>query len=204
MPKIIVFEGIDGCGKDTQLSIFEEKLKRAGKTVAVVKHPGYTDFGWAVRDLILNGPQPSNDMARRVLFLADALNAAGNLPDADVVLFNRHMLYSNVCYGEASGSGLDQLLAINRLFTRWTQCLPDLTLVFDLPAEIAFRRIHKRGEEMTSVEKNGCTFMERVRRNYTLLASDRAEMRAIRCFEHGRELTVGEIATKVDQLCENI
>lgn len=204
MPKIIVFEGIDGCGKDTQLSIFEEKLKRAGKTVAVVKHPGYTDFGWAVRELILHGPQPSNDLARRALFLADALNAAEKLPDTDIILFNRHMLYSNPCYGEASGSGPDQLLAINRLFIRWTQRLPDIALIFDLPAEIAFRRIRERGEKLTSVEKNGCAFMERVRRNYTLLASDQAEMRLIRCFEHGRELTVGEIATKVDQLCENI
>lgn len=202
---LIVFEGIDGSGKDTQLAILKEKLEKKAKSVAVVKHPGHTDFGKAVREMILHGPQPASDLARRALFLAEALDAAEKLPDADVILMNRHMLYSNIAYGMASGSDPAALFALSAFFTRWSaNALFDLVLVLDLPAEIAFRRIATRGEKLTNVEKNGVKFMERVRQNYLWLAEHRPEMRIVRCMDGERELTIDEIEAEAERLVASV
>lgn len=168
----ILFEGIDGCGKDTQLSILKERLARTRRTVATVKHPGYTPFGRQIRNLILGGEQPAADMARRVLFWADFLDTAANLPSVDVVIFNRHPLLSNVAYGVASGTPRHLLEELSRTFMPLApEAKPDLVFVIDIPVDEAYRRIYQRGKPLTKVEENGSEFMEKVRAVYLDIAA---------------------------------
>jgi dTMP kinase len=49
----ITFEGIDGCGKSTQISRLERSLKRKGVSVLLTREPGGTEIGQAIRDILL-------------------------------------------------------------------------------------------------------------------------------------------------------
>ncbi|MEW6425299.1 MAG: hypothetical protein AB1523_11265 [Bacillota bacterium] len=92
---IICFEGIDGCGKSTQVRLLAEKLRREGHKVEIVKHPGQTEFGQEVRRLILEGVQPRSDLAYRLLFWADlAETAEAYKKNVDFLIFDRHPRFS--------------------------------------------------------------------------------------------------------------
>lgn len=160
----ICFEGIDGCGKSTQVRLLVEHLQSRGLSVAVVKHPGYTAFGAELRKLLLGGVQASVDLASRLVFLADYVETTAALPKADVVIMDRHPRYSNYAYGIAMGTPKEAILALDRALEGFI-ALPDVTFVLDVAAETAWKRMLARGK-LTVIEERGLEYFLRVRACY--------------------------------------
>jgi dTMP kinase len=169
-PLVICLEGIDGCGKSTQADLLVRHYEERGVPVALVKHPGQTPFGGAVRKVLLSGSQSACDLAARLLFWADHLDAAasaGGFTGTGVVVLDRHPRYSNLAYGAAMGTDREILHRVDELLAPYG-VIPDITLVLDVPAGVAWRRLMDRGK-LTVVEERGLDYFRRVRQEYLLL-----------------------------------
>ncbi|MGB9886654.1 MAG: dTMP kinase [Moorellales bacterium] len=177
-PFKVCFEGIDGCGKSTQVELLVRRLREEGLEAAVVKHPGFTRFGREVRKLLLSGAQADADLASRLLFWADHIDAVANLPEADVVVFDRHPRYSNYAYGAAMGTPVPVLVQLDDILSGFG-AVPDLTFVIDVPAEVAWRRMEARGG-LTVIERRGLEYFRKVRHAYLELAEHYLEVAVVR------------------------
>jgi dTMP kinase len=172
----VCFEGIDGCGKSTQAKMLMEALERTGLKPYPVKHPGQTEFGRALRELILYGPQPKSDLAHRLLFWADLIETTVQYQEESVIIFDRHPRYSNYAYSAGMPDfNEDMHYALLDTFWEWT-LEPDITFVVDVPVKTASARVRQRNKELTAVEKRGELYFERVRSAYQKLGETCSEV----------------------------
>jgi dTMP kinase len=132
----ITFEGLDGCGKSTQMELLAAGLRERGYVVLVTREPGGTPLGEAVRRMLLD-PQHHGMSARAeaLLYAAARANLVEHvirpaLADGAVVLCDRYLDSSLAYQGYGRGLGTDDITTLNV----WaTECLfPDLTLFLDL------------------------------------------------------------------------
>jgi dTMP kinase len=138
----VAFEGLDGSGKTTQARALFRRLQRLQIAVVLTHEPGGTPLGQSLRRLLKRGPTISS-MSELLLFVAarsqlvqDVLRPA--IDEGNVVIADRFS-GSTVAY-QGYGRGLD-LELINRVDRDATAGLtPDLTVLVDLPEEIALRR----------------------------------------------------------------
>lgn len=168
--KLITFEGVDGCGKSTQLKRATAYLRGLGHDVIATFEPGDTPLGKEIRALLLAGdsvPVPETEL---LLFLADRAQHVREviqpaLASGVWVLCDRYS-DSTLAYqlaarklGEHAGN-LKEMLA-------FAECgvSPGLTLWFDVPVDEAMRRMKKRaesGEKSTRIDDEAASFHERV------------------------------------------
>ena len=141
--KFIVFDGVDGCGKTTQINLLADLLRAADLEVTVAKDPGGTAVGERIRHLLLDYDLSGMDvrcevllfMASRAQLVQEVIGPA--LAAGRVVLGDR-FVSSTVAYQGAAGCRVQEVLEISRFATRDTW--PDLTLILDVPVEEGFRR----------------------------------------------------------------
>lgn len=171
---VVCFEGIDGAGKSTQAQLLASHLRQAGYKVLVVSHPGFSEFGKRIRELLLGEPQPMMDLTARLLFYADHLEAVAELQRQafeGVVIFDRHPFYSNCAYGAAMGVSVARLVGIEWELRRARAVVqPDLTIVLDVSVKEAMKRLRKRSESLTVIEMRGEQYFEKVRQIYLSFA----------------------------------
>jgi dTMP kinase len=141
----ITFEGLDGCGKSTQMELLAAALRERGYVVLVTREPGGSDLGEAVRELLLD-PQYHGMSARSEALLYAAARAhlvelviRPALEDGQVVLCDRYVDSSLAYQGYGRGLGADDIMTLNV----WaTECLlPDLTLFLDLNDSVRSTRL---------------------------------------------------------------
>jgi dTMP kinase len=149
--KLITFEGIDGCGKSTQLKLLEQYLAERGVEFVSTRQPGGTELGKKIREALLGGEDGSVDpLAELLLYEADRAHHVRTLvmpalEAGKIVLSDRFYDATTVYQGYARGFDLALVRELNRLAAGGIT--PDLTLLFDLEVEHALRRTHKPGEE---------------------------------------------------------
>ena len=141
----ITFEGLDGCGKSTQMELLASALRDRGYMVLVTREPGGTALGEAVRDLLLD-PRYHGMSARSEALLYAAARAhlveqviRPALADGQVVLCDRYLDSSLAYQGYGRGLGTDDIITLNV----WaTECLfPDLTIYLDLDDAVRGTRL---------------------------------------------------------------
>ena len=141
----ITFEGLDGCGKSTQMELLAAALRARGYVVTVTREPGGTALGEAVRDVLLD-PRHHGMSARSEALLYAAARAhlverviRPALEDGQVVLCDRYLDSSLAYQGYGRGLGVEDIVTLNV----WaTGCLfPDLTLSLDLSDSIRSTRL---------------------------------------------------------------
>jgi dTMP kinase len=141
----ITFEGLDGCGKSTQMELLAGALQERGYVVLVTREPGGTALGEAIRDLLLD-PRHHGMSARSEALLYAAARAhlvsqviRPALADGQVVLCDRYLDSSLAYQGYGRGLGHDEIVTLNV----WaTECLfPDLTLFLDLDDSLRSTRL---------------------------------------------------------------
>ncbi|HQR54838.1 MAG TPA: dTMP kinase [Burkholderiaceae bacterium] len=140
--RFITFEGIDGAGKSTQIQVVADVLRSRGIEVVITREPGGTPLAEALRNLVLNEPMdPSTEtlllFAARSDHLERVLRPA--LAAGRWVLCDR---FTDATYAyQAGGRGVpvDKIATLEQWVHPDTQ--PDLTLLFDLPPEIAAQRL---------------------------------------------------------------
>ncbi len=178
MGHFISFEGIDGCGKTTQLRLLEQYLLGKGFQVVVSREPGGTEVSEAIRQVLL------------------ASKHAQLLPVSELLLYyaSRHQnLYQKILpsiqqgswvlcdrFADASmayqgyGRGLDRSLIDHLNRTVIQGRMPDLTLLIDISPEVGVQRAICRNEQKAldegRFEQESLEFFHRVRRGYLEIA----------------------------------
>lgn len=186
-PLFVSFEGIDGCGKTTQLTLLAERLRAEGREVVTTFEPGGTDTGNAIRALLLNSRSHLDPSTELLLFFASrAQNVAEVIVPAlrrsAVVLCDR-FTDSTVVY-QGAGRGFDVKSITDLNLVACGALIPDLTLLLDIDAELSVTRARVRtaqaGSGETRMEQECLPFFERVRAAYLkLAATDSSRVRLV-------------------------
>jgi dTMP kinase len=164
--RFITFEGIDGAGKSTQIDIVAATLRSRGVSLVLTREPGGTSLGEALRELILNQSMTAETetlllFAARAEHLARVIRPA--LSAGEWVLCDR---FTDATYAyQAGGRGVpeERIAALEHWVHADLQ--PDLTLLFDVPPEIAAERLARsRSADRFEAEEVG--FFHAVRREY--------------------------------------
>ncbi|MGB4600271.1 MAG: dTMP kinase [Trichlorobacter sp.] len=175
----ITFEGIEGCGKSTQISLLEQALTTSGRRVVRTREPGGCPIADQVRAVLLDAANramvPMTELmlygAARSQHLAEVVRPA--LAQGQIVLCDR---FSDATRAyQAFGRGLDRQLIeqINQLACQ--DASPDITVLLDCPVEIGLARAQQRiaassGPREERFELEAFEFHQRVRDGYLALA----------------------------------
>ena len=169
----ISFEGIDGVGKSTQADLLETWLQRNGKTVVRTLEPGGTEVGVEIRKILLHHRGDLAPRAEAALFAADRAHHVASkirpaLSRGEIVITDRYF-DSSVAY---QGAGRELSQTEVRDLSLWAVggLLPDLTVLLDLPADVARNRRNGSGTEPDRLESEKIEFFERARQAYLDLA----------------------------------
>lgn len=162
--RLVVFEGVEGAGKSTQLRRLDARLKSAGVPCLTFREPGGTAAGDRIREVLLNPSVSLDARTEALLFMASRaeLVTTAVLPALEggtVVLLDRFFL-STYAY-QVAGRGLPEsdVLAANRAATGGL--VPDLTLLLTLSASEGMARATSRGPS-DRMEQSGDAFHARV------------------------------------------
>jgi dTMP kinase len=187
--KLIVFEGVEGSGKTTQLQRCSQWLEASGlllrlgavgtrRQIVVTREPGGTALGISLRKLLLEAginstPQPIEDRAELLMYAADRAQHVEELlnPQLElgaIILCDRYT-DSTVAY-QGYGRGLDLKLIeqLNQIATGGLES--DLTLWLDIEAEIGLKRARQRGSA-DRMEQADLAFHQRVQQGFAQLAA---------------------------------
>jgi dTMP kinase len=164
--RFITFEGIDGAGKSTHIAAVAQRLRDAGTTFVNTREPGGTPLAETLRGLVLNTAMDA--MTELLLVFAarrDHLQQVivPALARGEMVLCDR---FTDATFAyQGAGRGLPMGL-LNELEV-WVQegLQPDLTLWFDLPADMAAQR-RAQARSADRFEQQDLEFFERVRSGY--------------------------------------
>lgn len=170
--KFITLEGLDGAGKSTQLAWLVDALRASGRTVVQTREPGGTPLGEKLRTLLLSEPMHLETecllmFAARREHIAAVIEPA--LVRGDWVVCDRFTDASFAYQGGGRGLSRSKLDVVER----WVQdgLQPDMTLLFDVPTDLARRRVLGTGRELDRFEQEEADFFERVRREYLVRAA---------------------------------
>lgn len=150
---LIVFEGIDGTGKTTQIKLLAEKLFKKGYDVVATREPTDGQYGKKIRELYANRQACSPEEELR-LFLEDRREhvrelIAPALAAGKIVLTDRYY-FSTAAYQGAAGHDSAEIIRENEKFAPE----PDLVLYLDVPVAVGIDRIKNgRQESLNDFEK---------------------------------------------------
>lgn len=173
---LVTMEGIDGCGKTTQHERLATGLMNLGLPVAVSREPTDGLHGRRIRELLAQPDAPERARAEQLrdLFLADRREHVKDLIDpalkvGKLVLLDRYY-HSSIAYQSAAGLDPEEVRAANESFAP----VPDLVIIFDLPINVATRRLDLRkgsGQGPTDGFEARVDYQERVRSQYLAMAN---------------------------------
>ncbi len=179
--RFIVLDGIDGCGKSTQIRHLAKWLPVSGlmpSTAGLIctREPGGTPLGQSIRDLLLHteADQVPSVTAELLLYAADRAQHVDTvirpaLLRGDWVLSDR-FAGSTLAY-QGYGRGLDHQLITRLESIATTGLVPDLTACLMVPVEVSLQRRH--GEKEDRIEAEGRAFLHRVADGFAALAEQR-------------------------------
>src|SRR5438477_6274252 len=175
----ITFEGMDGCGKTTQMRRLAKRLRRDGRAVLETAEPGGTDIGLQIRNILLDSANHKLSSTAELLlyFACRAQNVdQAILPaisEGSIVLSDRFTDSSLVYQGCGRGLGVDTVLALDRIACRGLK--PDLTLLIDIDLATSLARAevrNRRRNRTDRMEQQSAAFYENVRDAYLALAAN--------------------------------
>ena len=162
----IKFEGIDGCGKTTQIELLKDSLEKKGYTVLLTREPGAKGLGEKLREILLNYDGEVSSNCESFLFLADRAQHIDTIikPAINkgvIVLCDRHTDSTVAYQGYGRQLDLEQIYQLNKIATNGI--IPDITFILDIDIDTSLQRIGKGRDRM---ENSGREFFERVRKGY--------------------------------------
>ena len=180
----ITFEGIDFCGKSTQVELLKNYFERKGKSVQVIREPGGTEISEKIRDILLD--KKNNKMfmeTELLLFSASRAQLVREkitpfIKQGKIVISDRFHDSSTAYQGFGRGLSIDSVLNVHKLAIGET--IPDITFIIDIPVEVAVKRkSEKTHQELDRIEVSSNDFFEKVRNGYLTLAKNEKRFRVI-------------------------
>ena len=164
---LINLEGIDGCGKSTQSQLLMDEFEKNDEKTILLKEPTNGKYGRKLWEMLSGKIEATTEEILK-LFVMDRkehvdqkINPALN--EGKIVLMDRYY-YSTMAYQAAAGIDVKRIRKDNEFAPK-----PDIVLIFDLPADLAMKRV--RGHSVADVfEKE--EHLEKVRRAYLNLEDD--------------------------------
>ncbi|MDG5766460.1 dTMP kinase [Balneolales bacterium ANBcel1] len=171
---LISLEGIDGCGKTTQIQKIEAFYKSRGREVRVFREPGGTGLSEQIREILLNSKEDIHPLAETLLFSAARAQLVARqvrplLQEGTIVILDR--FYDSTTAYQGFGREalpVEDIENINRIATAGLQ--PDITFYLKIDEDIALKRRLKSGEE-DRMERSGNAFFSRVAKGFDHIAS---------------------------------
>ncbi|MFC4558531.1 dTMP kinase [Virgibacillus kekensis] len=172
----ITFEGGEGAGKTSILHSLEKKLTSLGYDVLATREPGGIDIAEKIRHIILDPAHTAMDGRTEALLYAAARRqhlAEKVLPaleEGKIVLCDRFIDSSLAYQGYARGLGMEEVFSINQFAIQ--DCMPDMTLFFDIQPKKGLERITaNKDRERNRLDLEKLAFHESVYEAYQLLVS---------------------------------
>jgi len=164
------FEGIDGCGKSTQLSRVAECLRAAGQKVLTTREPGGTPVSERIREILISPDNrqmlPQTELllylAARAQHVREVIKPA--VDRGETVLCDRFEQATFAYQGYGRGLNLSFLRDVNRFAA--DGIMPDITFIFDIPVSLSQERLSIIGKGKDRMESEGAQFFEKVRQGY--------------------------------------
>jgi dTMP kinase len=172
--KLIVFEGVEGCGKTTQMQLCSQWLESLNISVVLTREPGGTELGKDLRMLLLEKSpnKPVGEVTELLLYAADRAQhieeeLKPNLAIGKYILCDRYTDSTIAYQGYGRGLSMSTINQLNQIATGGLAS--DLTIWLDVDVEIGLSR--KRGQaKLDRIEQETIAFHRRVQRGYTELA----------------------------------
>ena len=182
-PFFITFEGGEATGKSTLVRVISTWLQEAGHNVVTVAEPGSTELGARLRRLVKYGKMPIGSRAEALLFIAARAQLAEEviapaLASGAVVVSDRFGDSTLAYQGYGRGLDVEELRSLNDAATGGLQ--PDLTVLLDLPVDVALMRRQPRGGDrfeagLAQANAADVAFHLRVRNGFLTMASEEPE-----------------------------
>ena len=180
----ITFEGIDFCGKSTQIELLKSYLLKNKKKVQVLREPGGTEISEKIRTMLLDKENSKMLMQTEFLLFSASRSQLVRekirpyLDEGIYVISDRFHDYSTAYQGYGRGISIEVILSIHKLAIGNT--IPDITFFIDIPVEIAEqRRQEKLSEQLDRIENSNMDFYSRVRNGYFELAKNENRFRIL-------------------------
>ena len=185
--RFISFEGIEGCGKTTQIALLSDYLKKKSIPHMITREPGGTGVGEGIRKILLNSETIHLTAASELLlfYASRSQNILEKIKPAldrgEMVICDRYYHASMAYQGYGRGISLDFIQKLTDLVC--SPYRPDLTLLLDIEPEVGLARArarnHARPENEGRFEAEDLEFYNRVRDGYLELASEDERMQLI-------------------------
>ena len=180
--KFITFEGLDGCGKSTQLNRLSDVLRAEGLDVVTAREPGTTATGEQIRNILLNsrtvGLAPQAELALMFAARAQLISEViePGLAAGKFVLVDRFTDSSEAYQGGGRGLGSEMVLTVHQAICGGLN--PDMTVLMDSDAAASVARARKRnlkaaegGADENRFELENRQFFDRVHEAYLNIAA---------------------------------
>ena len=172
--KLIVFEGVEGCGKTTQIQLCSQWLESLNISVVLTREPGGTELGKDLRRLLLEKSpnKPVGEVTELLLYAADRAQhieeeLKPNLATGKYILCDRYTDSTIAYQGYGRGLNMSIINQLNQISTGGLES--DLTIWLDVDVEVGLSR--KRGQAtLDRIEQETIAFHRRVQQGYTELA----------------------------------
>lgn len=201
----LTLEGVDGCGKSTQLAFLTEYLKQKGLDVVLTREPGGCAISEQVREILLNPENKQMSAETEMLLYAAARTqhiAEKILPALEagkVVLCDRYLDSSIAYQGYGRGLGEQRVRQIN--WYAQEHCMPDATFLFLLEVDRSFERIRQGRQSTDRLEQESRGFFEQVDDGFHALAQREKRIRIIDA-ARSVEQVWAELRQKADEVLE--
>ena len=202
----ITFEGIDFCGKSTQIELLKSYLLKNNKKVQVIREPGGTKISEKIRTMLLDKENSKMLMETEFLLFSASRSQLVRekirpyLDEGIYVISDRFHDSSTAYQGYGRGISIEVILSIHKLAIGNT--IPDVTFFLDIPVEVAEqRRQEKLSEHLDRIEISDMDFFSRVRNGYLELANNGNRFRILNgtdSVENIQEKIINEIE-KIEQ-----
>jgi len=180
MKLFITFEGVEGCGKTTQICLLKDSLEQRGYSVITTREPGGAQISDSIRKMLLDPENAHIDIktelllyeASRAQHIKEVIKPA--LEKGDIVLCDRFTDATLAYQGYAQGISIDLIETLNQFATN--NLTPDFTILIDCPVEIGLKRAKEREEIINQTvsedrfEEKSIAFHQKVRLAYLQIA----------------------------------
>ncbi|MCC5941657.1 MAG: dTMP kinase [Balneolaceae bacterium] len=187
---LITFEGIDGCGKSTQIEMLNDYLNQKGVRFSVFREPGGTDISEKVRSLLLHETDEMDPVTELLLFSAARSQLIREkviplLEHNEIVILDRFYDSTTAYQGFGrNSSSLAEIQTLNKLASHNT--VPDITFYLRIDPEVAKKRTEGTGKDR--LESAGDEFFKKVATGYDMLASSDSRFRILDATQSPEEI----------------
>ena len=170
----ITFEGLDFCGKSTQVELLRHYFEKLGKSVVIIREPGGVKISEDIREILLDNKNsemfPETEL---LLFSASRAQLVREkilkFIEAGKIVISDRFHYSSIAY-QGFGRGIDKQFVIELQKFAIGKAVPDITFFLDIPVtEVLARKKKIQEYDLDRIERSENNFYEEVRKGYKYL-----------------------------------